>query len=282
MPANFGFAALVFRGCELDHGERMAAARTLGIALGVISLTVAPAPADPALDALVAAYPDHLAGYDRQDVIWKDGTRMAISDGRSGKSFDELLNDPDIKDQFAIPYPLGGEIKAPALNEDPGRIRNERFFAKMYGDCRKGEVARHLKPVAWMPDRGGGTVVVTGVNGVHLRLAEVVRELEKLPAGMTQYLVPSAGGYHCRPIGKTSRLSAHAFGAAIDINASLADYWEWSKRKEAWRNRVPAAIGEIFERHGFIWGAKWFHFDSMHFEYRPEIIALAKQGWPPR
>jgi hypothetical protein len=38
---------------------------------------------------------------------------------------------------------------------------------------------------------------------------------------------------------------------------------------------VPGAIGEIFERHGFIWGAKWFHVDSMHFEYRPELIALA-------
>jgi hypothetical protein len=39
-------------------------------------------------------------------------------------------------------------------------------------------------------------------------------------------------------------------------------------------------IVEIFERHGFIWGGKWYHFDTFHFEYRPEIIALAKQGWP--
>ena len=43
-----------------------------------------------------------------------------------------------------------------------------------------------------------------------------------------------------------------------------------------WRNRVPAAIVEIFERHGFIWGGKWYHYDTMHFEYRPELIALAK------
>ena len=50
--------------------------------------------------------------------------------------------------------------------------------------------------------------------------------------------------------------------------------------KVVWKNRVPGAIGEIFERHGFIWGAKWYHFDTMHFEYRPELIALAKQGWP--
>jgi len=28
----------------------------------------------------------------------------------------------------------------------------------------------------------------------------------------------------------------------------------------------------VFERHGFIWGGKWFHYDTMHFEYRPELL----------
>ncbi len=253
----------------------------------VILLTVftSPAPADPALDALIAAYPDHLASYDDKDLIWKDGTRMPLSSGDSTKSFEELLDRPDIKDQFAIPYPLGAELKVPVLNEDPGRIRNEAFFLKMYGDCRKGEVAKRLAKVAWMPNRRGGSVNVTTVNRVNERLAAVVKDLDTLPADMTKYLVPSAGIYNCRTIANTSRLSVHAFAAAIDINDKLSDYWEWSKGKDgsiAWKNRIPGAIGEIFERHGFIWGAKWYHFDTMHFEYRPEIIALAKQGWPKK
>ena len=255
----------------------------LTIASAAFALLCAPALADPALDALVASYPDRLTGYDDKDLIWKDGVRMPISDGRSGKTFDQLLDDPDIKDQFAIPYPLGPELKVPAVNEDPGRIRNEQFFLKMYGDCRKGEVAGRLAPVAWMPARHGGTVRATTMNGVNAHLAEVVKELDQLPADMTRYLVPSAGIYNCRTIANTNRLSVHAFGAAIDINDKLSDYWEWSKGKDGkitWKNRIPAAIGEIFERHGFIWGAKWYHFDTMHFEYRPEIIALAKQGWP--
>jgi hypothetical protein len=29
---------------------------------------------------------------------------------------------------------------------------------------------------------------------------------------------------------------------------------------------------EVFERHGFIWGGKWNHYDTMHFEYRPELL----------
>ena len=38
------------------------------------------------------------------------------------------------------------------------------------------------------------------------------------------------------------------------------------------RNRIPMEIVEVFEKHGFIWGGKWYHYDTMHFEYRPEII----------
>ena len=168
-------------------------------------LTAGPAAADPAIDALVAAYPDFLAGSEGNVLIWKDGTRMPISDGRTGKSFEQLLNHPDIKDQFAIPYPLGIELKRPAVNEDPGRIRFQPFFLKMYGDCRKGEVTRHLKAVRWLPS--GGIVMATTVNGVADKLAAVARELEKLPADLTRFMVPSAGTYNCRAIAKTHRLS---------------------------------------------------------------------------
>jgi hypothetical protein len=252
-------------------------------------MTPPPALADPALDALVAAYPDQLASHDGTTLIWKDGTRMPVSDGRTGKTFQQLLDQPDIKDQFTYPYPLSPDVRPPGVNEDPGRIRFEPFFIKMYGDCRKGEVAKRLKPVAWMPTRGGGKLSVTTVNGVDRRLAAVVRDLESLPGEMTKYLtkylVPPAGSYNCRVIRNTGRLSVHAFAAAIDINDKQADYWEFLKDRTgsvAWRNRVPAVVGEIFERHGFIWGAKWYHVDSMHFEYRPELIALAGQGSPQK
>jgi D-alanyl-D-alanine carboxypeptidase-like protein len=256
--------------------------RRFAIALLVFGFTI-PCFADPALDALVAAYPEHLAGYDTRDLIFNDGTRLPISDGVSGKSFEQLLDNPDLKDQFAIPYPLGIALKVPDVNEDPGRIRNEAFFRKIYGDCRKGEVAKRLRPVNWLPGRGGSTIMATTINGVADKLAEVSRELETLPANMTQFLVPISGTYNCRVIANTTRLSVHAYGAAIDINAKFGDYWLWAKGKDGkfdWKNRIPLAIVEIFERHGFIWGGKWYHFDSFHFEYRPEIIALAKRGWP--
>jgi hypothetical protein len=38
----------------------------------------------------------------------------------------------------------------------------------------------------------------------------------------------------------------------------------------------PQPIIEAFERHQFIWGGKWYHFDTMHFEYRPGLFAYAR------
>ena len=28
----------------------------------------------------------------------------------------------------------------------------------------------------------------------------------------------------------------------------------------------------IFEKYGFVWGGRWYHYDTMHFEYRPELF----------
>src|SRR4051795_325157 len=84
--------------------------------------------ATEALDALVAAYPKLLARHDGQSVFWRDGTVMRASDGRAEKSFDLLLKDASILDQFHLTYPRGRSPTPPALNEDPGRFRNEAFF----------------------------------------------------------------------------------------------------------------------------------------------------------
>ncbi len=236
-----------------------------------------PAHADPVLSALVAAYSDHLSGYDGDTLVFKSGRRLPASDGTPNKSFEQLLSRPSIRDMFAQPYPLGGALRAPRHNEDPGRFRNEAFFKVIYGDCRKGEVTPHLRRVAWLPRHGGGSILVTAVNGVADRVAAVSRELDAHPH-LAKYAIGAAGTYSCRNIALTRRLSFHAYGAAIDLNLRFSDYWLWKSAtgSPTWRNRIPAEIVEIFERHGFIWGGKWYHYDTMHFEYRPEMIAVAK------
>jgi hypothetical protein len=226
-----------------------------------------------ALDALVRAYPEQLAGYDGADLVWRDGTRMPLSDGQPHKSFEEMLRHGSILDQISLPYPA--VPTALAGNGDPGRVRNRAFFDKMYGDCWRGEVMPRLAPVVWLPRSWGRTIEATSVNGVTTRLQEISEELEALPPALRRYAYPPGGAYNCRAVADTGAPSMHSWGAAIDINPAHSDYWLWHRAERAAADRIPPEIVDIFERHGFIWGGKWSHYDTMHFEYRPELLNTA-------
>ncbi len=230
------------------------------------------------LRALVAAYPTFLDRVDGNELVWKDGTRMQIDDGTGAKEFNTLLNAPDIKDQFTYRYVAGRPTQVPELNEDPGRIRFMPLFNKMYGDCTKGEVLGTLVSVDWLPKKNGGKIKVTSVNGVAEKLAAVSKDLDELPDTFLKYIKPNSGTYNCRVIAGTTRVSAHGHAFAIDINSDESDYWQWTKPDAAggypFKNRVPYEVVEIFEKHGFIWGGKWYHYDTMHFEYRPEMFGV--------
>jgi hypothetical protein len=248
-----------------------------GVAAGA-GKTYGANPADLAgkLDRLVRAYPDTIAGVDGDALVLKDGTRLPLSDGKSDKSFDDLLNRPDIGDMFAFDYPAGAPAAAPAENFDPGRIRVEALFRALYGDCLKGTLAKR-RQVKWVPKHHGGTVSFTTAQGADKALEAVSAELDELPASFTKYLVPSAGTYNCRVIANTDRMSMHAYAAAIDINTKETTYWQWVKPGAdglyKWSSKIPPEIVAIFEKHGFIWGGRWYHFDTMHFEYRPEMLS---------
>ena len=38
----------------------------------------------------------------------------------------------------------------------------------------------------------------------------------------------------------------------------------------------PKEVVKVFEKYGFIWGGKWHNYDTIHFEYRPELIIYNK------
>jgi hypothetical protein len=139
---------------------------------------------DQSLQALIAAYPDELAGYDKTDLYWRDGTAMPLSDDNRPKSFAERLRNSSIKDQLLLEYHRGPLVEPPAPDSDPGRFRNTAFFEKMYGNCRKGEVSPHLVQIVWLPKTWGKTIPVTSINGVdrrHSRLGSlrITRALDR-------------------------------------------------------------------------------------------------------
>ncbi len=95
--------------------------------------------------------------------------------------------------------------------------------------------------------------------------------------------------FYWRNISGTQSRSQHSYGTAIDILSSKnkkATYWlwrhnlkiDWAKEPISVRWNPPAEVVEIFEKHGFVWGGKWNFYDTMHFEYKPEILLL--NGYP--
>jgi D-alanyl-D-alanine carboxypeptidase len=239
------------------------------------SFGAAPSSIRDHLDKLVRAYPNAIERHDGKFLFLKDGKRFQISDNKLNKTFDELLAKPDIDDMFYARYPAGAVPTAPQVNYDPGRVRFEPLFVAMYGDCTKREVSKNLRTIAWLPKHAGGKITITRINGVDKALEDVSRELDELPNDLIKYAKPSGGTYNCRSIAGTKNKSMHAYAAAIDINSKYSNYWRWgagTTGKPIWRNQCPIEIIRIFERHGFIWGGYWYHYDTMHFEYRPELL----------
>ena len=99
--------------------------------------------------------------------------------------------------------------------------------------------------------------------------------------------ISEIGGYNWRTIdGTAGRRSYHSYGLAIDIAVKgnkKPTYWEWVR---TWNSKwmlvpqsslwlPPETVIKIFEKYGFVWGGTWDEYDTMHFEYRPELAVLA-------
>jgi hypothetical protein len=70
-----------------------------------------------------------------------------------------------------------------------------------------------------------------------------------------------AGCYAPRRIQPRGQLSLHAWGLAVDLNASANPF--------RGRSRQDPRLVRIMERHGFTWGGRWpTRPDPMHFELR--------------
>lgn len=223
---------------------------------------------------LLEAYPNFISKIANDTLHWRDETKIVFDD-KLNKSHDSLISYPDLEDQFYYMYESGNKGFPPVLNSDPGRIRNNQFFMSIYGSTKE-QVEDNLVEIKWLPNSGNETVRVTKINGVNKKLALVSMELDRLPLNLKKYVQDIGGTFNWRKISGTNRMSAHSFGIAIDINVSKSNYWKWQTSTGdsiKYQNSIPLEIVEIFEKHGFIWGGKWYHYDTMHFEYRPELIS---------
>jgi hypothetical protein len=228
--------------------------------------------------ALTSAYGEAL----QFEVAGNGGMTLVAGQARlpvkeePGAGLDVRLARASIGDMFAQPYPMTPQREHPAQDFDPGRVRNDDLFRHLYGATRQ-EVAANMKEIVFC----GNKVSFNARHGAADALVRVSAELEALFVRHPEWRVYTqklGGTFAWRMIAGTKRLSTHSFGIAIDLQPDKGHYWRWSgKSRPAWKQLGwPEAIVAAFEKHGFIWGGKWWHYDTFHFEYRPELIAYAK------
>jgi D-alanyl-D-alanine carboxypeptidase len=95
-------------------------------------------------------------------------------------------------------------------------------------------------------------------------LRAALRELDRL--GLARLVDPGdyAGCYAPRRIRPGGSLSLHAWGLAVDLNASANPF--------GGRSRQDRRLVRIMERHGFTWGGDFPTTpDPMHFEFRGRL-----------
>jgi hypothetical protein len=208
---------------------------------------------------------------DGVDLTWDDAVV---------KTFDTKMEHPDLEDTLSIPYAGGAIAPVTTMDLDPGRIRNDVLFKATYG-ATAAAVQQSLVDVDF----------VGQVLKLHPRaapaLARVSAKLKQLVAqtpSLASFVTGELGGtFAWRPIANTTRMSVHSYGAAIDIVVAKSNYWEWEKGpagQVVWKNQIPQAVVDAFEAEGFAWGGRWYHYDTMHFEYRPDLFDRACASAP--
>lgn len=222
----------------------------------------------PALERLEAdsAGPHWLIFTDGRRVLYRDAPQGAMTPGLPARA------PADVAASMAQPYPLEPQRPPTPPGFAPGRERPYDLLTALYGGSREG-VNAGLVTLPWQgrPVRLSGPAA-EALERVARRLAPVLAERPDL-----EPYLRSEGGFAWRRIAGENRLSAHAFGIALDLNAKLGPYWRWSRQRPHPRQQdYPPEIVAAFEAEGFIWGGKWHEYDLMHFEYRPELICKAR------
>ncbi len=180
-------------------------------------------------------------------------------------------------------YPLEMPTEPPPLPDGPVRFCTDVQEA-LWGRS-ESEIRKHARSTRFIERR-------IFVNDV---VADALQKVERDILAVAEYdpevaswidETETAFSFVDRGIAGTATRSQHAWGLALDLVPASYDrqqvYWRWTR---AWSPRSwhrtpleqrwspPVRVIEIFERHGFLWGGKWAHFDNIHFEYRPEILA---------
>ena len=161
--------------------------------------------------------------------------------------------------------------------------RSNHFSEALWQAASRSEASQRMQNVNFF----GYTISVhSGIVGVLDGVKERITAAAKVDPRAQSWIsdIGEVYGWNWRNIAASQSRSNHSYGIAVDILPKSLNgketYWLWAaqKGKEWWnvpyedRYHPPDAVIKAFEAYGFIWGGKWIIFDTMHFEYRPEVL----------
>jgi hypothetical protein len=163
--------------------------------------------------------------------------------------------------------------------------RSVSFPGALWKASTRKETEKQIVEITFL---GKKTSVHIGIQPKLAIIEEQIIEAAKTDKTIQKWIenLGSSGAYYWRVIAKTKSRSYHSYGLAIDLLpeklGGKQTYWLWaSQDREDWWNvpyseryHPPEKVIKIFESYGFVWGGKWVQFDTMHFEYRPEVFIL--------
>ena len=235
--------------------------------------------------AILRAYGHLIDGIERkgEDIVLHIRERAIYYNNGKMLSEKNLMRTDEFQSIF-YKYNTGTLEEIPNHINFPGTRSND-FLNALFGDT-DAEVRSSSRWIPFLDHR----VYVHNICIESLQHIDAeIREASQLNEEIRDYISGIKVVYSMkrRNIEGTDNLSYHSYGLALDlIPRSYRDknvYWRWSAvfnkewgtipLSERWM--PPAKVINIFEENGFIWGGKWYYFDNVHFEYRPEIIYLS-------
>jgi len=256
------------------------------------------------LKALADAYPERITAAAQRDGDWAvevDGEWFFWAHGRILPEKDRAEWERYARFRF-YPYPLGGLPPLPHLDaETAARLKKALEDARLHPPRRSEDFLETLwragsqretrNRIVTMSFLGFAVEVHQGIAGALANVAaecDALRRTDPQAASFFKSLA-EVDGFNYRDVAGTASRSYHGYGLALDLiprtYGGKTPYWRWvMETTDQWwatpykrRWMVPLSVVACFERHGFVWGGKWLFFDTMHFEYRPEIFILARQ-----
>ena len=245
--------------------------------------------------AFAEAYPDKIAGVEFLDYDWTmivNGKRFYFANGRF--LHEELRKEWEQYypwDFYVYPWTgTAGERQA-AFDNPVYSVGSSFLFDTLYESPTEDDSWELQEKYSFL---GVKMLVHPYIKPKLNRVSERILKAALSNPSINEWISglqtsPPSFAWNWRTIAGTSRRSNHSYGTSIDLLPrdlkGRLTYWKWTAGLSSNTGNTvnqdiyympPDAVIEAFESNGFIWGGKWDLIDTMHFEYRPEILLLNK------